>query len=568
MLLEDDMVWKDAVAKKLRRLESSMAKIAERVDVPELQEWSQSRTRANTPLVETSETGEQGHSVSPQPHSSEPQPTWDVVIDSKGGPASIPASCISEMRLGRCQTSNLASAGPDLISKGLLSLAHAESLFEIYHQRLDHFLYRILGDHDSLHAVRSASPLLTAAICTVGALHSPNLGHLFDSCYEEFKSLVARLTFSSSPNADDVRGLCIGAFWLDELSWALVGTAVRIAAEIRLHQGLYKALDGNRNAYLQARLYYLVYICDSHFSVAYGRPPMTRECDIINAAGRFLETRNATEDDARLVSQVTQWSILSKVFDAFGVDVDAPITAHSLPQLRRFSISLDTWYADWNERFKPNRNVGNYPHKGVGLHFHFAKLYLCAHAFRGAPTAQHGSRSLSPELEEIANSGVLCAMSILRVIASDFEFQSFLNGLPLYFDTMIAFAVVFLLKVSTKYTMTVQIDTTQILALVRDTVESLRRITQSMHQQHLLVRIAEGLQKLLWRCQEPPQATPQPLAHCFPSPGDVGVTPDDLGWMQNLTNFDFLTNIPNMGDWFFHDNTIGTSHTDNQLVSQ
>lgn len=555
------------MVQKLRRLETVMAKFAERLDMPDCQEWSKVPGSATSPLEGTSALEEsEENRFSPPQDVHPPQRAWEVVIDPKGGPASIPASCVSEMRSTAFQTAGPSTTRPDLISKGLISLSQAASLFDLYHLRLDHFLYRILGDHDRLDTVRSGSPLLTAAVCTVGALHSPDLGHLFDVCCEEFKALVAALTFSPSANPDDVRGLCIGAFWLNELSWALVGTAVRVAAEIKLHQGIYKALHGDRNAYLQTRLYYLVYTCDNHFSVAYGRPPMTRECDIINAASRFLETENATEDDARLVSQVLEWSILSKVFDTFGVDVDAPVPSHRLPQLRRFAIDLDTWYADWNERFRPHRKIGNYPQKGVGLHFHFAKLYLCAHAFRGAPTAEDNSRTLSPELEEIANTGVLCAMSILRVIVSDVELQSFLNGLPLYFDTMIAFAVVFLLKVATKYTSTVRIDTTQILALVSDTVKILRGITGSMHRQHLLVGIAEGLEKLLWRCQEPTQVTAPPFMHCFPSPGEPGAAPDDLSWMENLTNFDFLTNMPNLGDWSFPYNMADSSHAPHPLI--
>ena len=94
----------------------------------------------------------------------------------------------------------------------------------MYYQRLDHFLYRILGDHDSLTSVRQSSPLLTAAICAVAALHSDEAGHLFDTCYAVFKSIVTSQLFSRQNNLDDVRGLCIGAFWLSQLSWTLVST--------------------------------------------------------------------------------------------------------------------------------------------------------------------------------------------------------------------------------------------------------------------------------------------------------------------------------------------------------
>lgn len=335
------------------------------------------------------------------------------------------------------------------------------------------------------------------------------------------------------------------------LNALLTAAAVRIASEINLHSAIYKALNGNREAYLHTRLYYLVYVCDHHFSIAYGRPPMSREGFVIDSASRLLETENATEDDARLISQVKEWSILGQVFDLFGVDVENPLPAQVIPQLRRYSIALDTWFADWCESFQKNKNVGNYPKKGVGVHFHFAKLYLCAHAFRGAPS------SLSPDLEEFANAGILSAMSILQVVISDTEFQTFINGLPLYFDTMIAFSVVFLLRVGTMYAATVRFDTTRILTLVTQTVAVLGEITQSMHRSHLLVVIAEGLERLLSKCQQDPA---QPIQGAVPRAipqveQQQSVPPFDVSWMECMANFDFQTHPPDLDEWWFHYST-------------
>ncbi|KAI2719157.1 transcriptional regulator family: Fungal Specific TF [Penicillium roqueforti] len=564
-LLEDDVTWKGAVVQKMRRLEEAVAKIAAKVDMPEFQALQtvqaapEIQDNSLSPPVETINekviAGEISTSSQPsQPNEHhEPPQTWEVIMDPRGGPASIPASCVSESGKAGLPNNPSTSRRPDLISTGLISLRDAVSLFETYHLRLDHFLYRILGDHISLDSVRIASPLLTAAVCTVAALHSHSLGHLFETCYGEYKNVVAAQTFSRHMNEDDIRGLCVGAFWLHELSWALIGNAVRIASDINLHSGIYKALKGDRDGYLQARLYYLVYVCDHHFSIAYGRPPMSREGFIIESASRILETAHATEDDARLISQVKEWSILGRVFDTFGVDVDTPIAPQTLPQLRRCSISLDTWFADWSESFKANQNVGNYPQKGVGFHYHFAKLYLCSHAFRGVPISESSPQYMSPELEEIANSGVLSAMSILRMIVSDAEFRSFMNGLPLYFDTMLAFAVVFLLKVATKYAFMVRIDTTKILSLVTDTVAALRDITQSMHKHHLLVVISEGLERLSSRCQMSAHTAHETMYRTSPAQEQPPVF--DAIWMENMASFDFQTIFPDIDDWWLHYNT-------------
>ncbi|GKZ37421.1 hypothetical protein AbraIFM66950_008944 [Aspergillus brasiliensis] len=531
MLLEDDAGWKGVMSHKVRWLEHSMSQVLSRLDPP---------------AITTSFSVDPAAIPPPGGERLPPSTAWEVVMNPQSGPAAIPAACVSEVA-GTTPSARLPSINRmDLISRGVVSHPEAMSLFELYSSRLDHFLYRILGDHNSLESVRDASPILTAAICAVAALHSLSLGNRFDACYQEYKELIALHMLSTKVNADDVRGLCIGAFWLPEISWSAIATAVRMASDIKLHCGIYPALRGDRRGYLQARLYYLLYVCDHHFSIAYGRLPMSREGSIIGLADRFLRSDHATENDARLISQVKMWSVMGEVLDTFGGDLDSALPPPALPQLRRYSIALETWCADWSEAFRQNENVGNYPQKGVGFHFHFAKLYLCSHAFRGVPAAS----GLDPELEEIANAGVLSAMAILRMLVADGEFQSFLNGLPLYFDTMIAFAVIFLLKVASKHASAIGIDTAQILSLVSHTVTVLRQVTRSMHQQHLLVNIARGLQTILDRRQEP-GSRDEPPGPLSPSVDGARLRVE-TGCMEGMASFDFLTTTLDLDEWLLH----------------
>jgi hypothetical protein len=58
-------------------------------------------------------------------------------------------------------------------------------------------------------------------------------------------------------------------------------------------------------------------------------------------------------------------------------------------------MSLDTWFADWNDSFKVNRNVGNYPQKGVGFHFHFAPLIQATCIEVHSPSSVHHERRAS-----------------------------------------------------------------------------------------------------------------------------------------------------------------------------
>lgn len=329
---------------------------------------------------------------------------------------------------------------------------------------------------------------------------------------------------------------------------------------MQIHRAIYNALKGDIDAYLQTRLYYHVYICDHHFSVAYGRPPMTRDCDSIRAASKLLALPHATQDDARLISQVNIWTISSKVFDCFGTDIASPLDLQLLPQLRRLSIALNTWRADWNEAFHFNEYVGNYPQKGVGLHFHFAKLYLCSHSFRGPTEQSISSKTANPEMIEIMTMAVNCAISIVRTVINDQEIQSHLNGLPLYFDTMIAFAAVFLLKIVSNFAATLRLDAHDILSLVEELSSVLRTSTGEMHQRHLLVDIANSLHGAIDKVRQSLRERPSPhetasfqggQQNAFSSQGGIDLM-NDTSWLENTSdglffeNFDFLSSTNTM----------------------
>ena len=202
---------------RMQNFEMAMAKVGERLSMPELKSLSDSPNA-------TQLSPDSSQDIEPSRPDFHPQQACEIAMDLDCGPASIPASCVAEGQK-QSSTGDLQSANPpDFISRGVISFQQAETLFNIYHQRLDHFFYRILGHHDSLMSVRQSSPLLTAAICTVAALHLDEAGHLFGPCYAVLKNTVTSQLFSRQNNLDDVRGMCIGAFWLSQLSWTLVGT--------------------------------------------------------------------------------------------------------------------------------------------------------------------------------------------------------------------------------------------------------------------------------------------------------------------------------------------------------
>lgn len=153
----------------------------------------------------------------------EEQQGWEMVVDDNNAPAAVPASYLSEISASPFprQPRFVSLPQPDMITRNVLHIQSATALFELYRARLNPFLYGILGRETTLADTRRASPLLTDAVCTVAALHSESENYA--ACRKAFMQQVSTQMFSKHKSLDDVRGLCIGAFWLSDISWSLMG---------------------------------------------------------------------------------------------------------------------------------------------------------------------------------------------------------------------------------------------------------------------------------------------------------------------------------------------------------
>ncbi|CAG8979489.1 hypothetical protein HYALB_00011893 [Hymenoscyphus albidus] len=388
----------------------------------------------------------------------------------------------------------------DFISRGDIDIQDALDLFGVFNRSLNHYLWGgIALVHSNLESVRKSSSLLLAAILGVTALHIPGKAVIFDICYAEFTSLVSNSMLNRSHCFDTVRGLCIGAFWISDLSWKLSGHAVRIGTELNLHRSYYKARKTNGPEHMDAaRLWYLLYVCDHHFSIAFGRPPVIHEDQAIANHENFLKLPGTAQPDLRLLSQVALFIILTKMYNTFGPDIDHILEEYDLALLRGFNMDLDGWRMRWESQLDPNPFISTYPSKGVALHYHFSKLQLNSLSLRGfkelPPT------ELSPSRREYANLAISSAISILQLVITQQDIREGLVGVPLYLQTMITYAAVFLHKVQRKWkSLHLVSDATVARELIQQTIDILKRVRAS--ERHLAYQIANGLAKMLDRAK-------------------------------------------------------------------
>lgn len=395
----------------------------------------------------------------------------------------------------------------DVIAKGLVSLNDAEALY-VKFKGLDQYVYSITLMHDSLSHVRQSSRLLTASICSVASLHNPNHDQTHLVCKQEFINLASSKAFSRHRSLDDIRALAIGAFWLHDVCVVLCAHAVQFASDLQVEHSLEQLLDPKVpeakkvELYLRVRLWYLLYVCDHQFSIPHGRAPLVRENLAVREWERFLQSPLTIEADQRLVSQVHLWSIMARAYDRFGPNVYAPITNENFKHIRSFIVELDLLRIHWAVKFSVNEFIGNYPANGLILHHYFAKLYLCILAFRRrSESAQPLGLDIGPESAEFGSEAITCARGIIQIIVQDEELHGMLVGMPLYFDTMITFAAIFLLSVALFSQGRFEISEASTFGVVGQLVTILQRQSAYASRHHILSRIAPGLLSFLRGCE-------------------------------------------------------------------
>ena len=111
------------------------------------------------------------------------------------------------------------STYPDLVTRGHISQHTLEKHFNFYQKHLNPYIYHPLTNVDTVAHLLKRSSLLLTAICATAAFCAGSDD--YEACLEIFLNEVSAKTFSHVHSFDDVRALCIGAYWLGKESSAL-----------------------------------------------------------------------------------------------------------------------------------------------------------------------------------------------------------------------------------------------------------------------------------------------------------------------------------------------------------
>lgn len=345
----------------------------------------------------------------------------------------------------------------------------------------------------------------------VSSLHIPGMEEIHNACHRQLRDLIASSMFDRSHTLEDIRALCIAAFWLPDLSWKLSGHCVRMATELNLHQAFFKAFhspvhispEERDNTLERARLWYLLYVLDHHFSIAYGRPPATSEMQAIRETDLFLQSPECTMSDRRVISQVALFRILSKAYNAFGLEAgrllegdDETLIIHA-----RFIEDLNHYREQFRPLLQIDPYVGMYSVMGIELHYHFNSMMLNSLALRGRSMA--AIAALPHRLRPLAFHAIESAHRILEFVLGEPDLRRSLVGVPLYLHAMIAFAVVFLIKMSAIWeSIGVSIDPqTRTRPLLEGIITTMQECKAGAH--HILYKMATGFERMLRRSSEP-----------------------------------------------------------------
>lgn len=374
-LMSEDSKWKSSVTKDVTAMYASLEQVLQALQLPRLPDL---QTSTQDPAIFYDQADhENGDDDEDQSYDNSPKvtPVTDnlshVPIESlyqiTGLRSLKAAEGVTEDQSRICK--QLRDA--DFISRGIVKIEDAEELAKFYLARLDPHIYHLAGDYSDLESFRNRSPTLTACVLTVAALHDTSRSALYPTCSKEYRRLVANAMFERKIDMEYLRALVIGSYWLSDISWTLSGYAIRRASEFHLRQCYHTIADSVRSptnfeqAKLQAamdgiRVLYLLYICDHHLSILYGRSSIMRDNEnYIIGWESYLNCPLATDSDRRITGQICLLYLMSQMREAFGPeDTTSVLPSSAATKIAGFERDLDDWIARFSRHSTLSMSYG------------------------------------------------------------------------------------------------------------------------------------------------------------------------------------------------------------------
>lgn len=390
----------------------------------------------------------------------------------------------------------------DMIAEKTITMNEAEALLELFKTSQSQYLFSATIPTDAtVKSLRSSSTVLFTAIMLVTALQQPGREALHEACHMTFMGLVSDVMFDRFHTLDDIKGLCIAAFWQPYLSWKLSGLCVRMATELNLHHAFYEAFhepsltaETRKECLEKARLWYLLYVLDHMSSITFGRPACMSEMRPIRDLEMLLTSEYCSSADRALIAQVQGLVALARAFDFFGLEPKREMAGDDASVLNHMRFTEDI--SSWSRRWLDNHNAEDFGlRQGVQLHYHFSSLVLNSLVLRGRPLDKISQ--LPGTLRPLALKAIEAAHEILQHFTSEPAYREQIARMPLYLHSMIAFAVVFLMKMSRRWHeigITVSASERTI-----PLIEEVVRILQGCNagNNHMVFRMAKGFERML-----------------------------------------------------------------------
>ncbi|EXJ67201.1 uncharacterized protein A1O5_09848 [Cladophialophora psammophila CBS 110553] len=506
-LMSEDSKWKAAVTKDVTALYAAVEEIVRTLQLPSL---PQMLVSTQDPAIFFDQE-EQGNDPDDEDQSFDNSPKVTPVADNLSHVPIESLYQITGMRSLRASENITEDQSrickqlrdTDFIARGLVKQEDAEHLANYYLSKLDPYIWHICPDYSDLESFRRRSPTLTACVLTVAALHDTKLGHLYSVCSKEYRRLVANAMFERKIDMEYLRALVLGSYWLSDISWTLSGYAIRRASEFHLRQYYHEIAESVRSpekadptklqeAMDGIRVLYLLYICDHHLSILYGRSSIMRDNEsYITGWEAYLACSLSTDADRRIAGQICLMYLMNQIRETLGPeDTSSVLPVSALTKIAGFERDLDDWIARFS-RHNPSQYIGNWPNKGAVMHYHWAKLYLQSYVLRGLPE----SGAVIPEhFLENASAAVAAATAIINLLLDDKDAQIAIAYVPHHIHGMIAFACMFLLKIATKHSEQLFLDTVRFQRLINALAQHFK--STDVGKDHLIHRMAEGLEKM------------------------------------------------------------------------